>query len=139
MGLVITFMQIQLSVLRSRYVLVLVCHWPQGGPEVGLHRERHRVNQRDCVLGGEVEGREVLGTKQGRRLPCRDGAFRGAWDHQTGWRGGRENGGIQETGAQQPRVHTSHLNHVPFFAGHFARCSQVLVCLHPVLTWIWSR
>ncbi|XP_031207099.1 transient receptor potential cation channel subfamily V member 3 isoform X5 [Mastomys coucha] len=22
--------------------------------------------------------------------------------------------------------------------GHFARCSQVLVCLHPVLTWIWS-
>lgn len=47
--------------------------------------------------------------------------------------------GCRETDAQQPRVHTSHLNHVPFFAGHFARCSQVLVCLHPVLTWIWSR
>lgn len=82
--MVIKFMQIQLSVLRSRYVLVLACHWPQGGPEVGLHRERHRVNQRDCMLGGEVEGRGVLGTKQERRLPCRDGAFRGAWGPSNG-------------------------------------------------------
>lgn len=36
------------------------------------------MTQRDCVLGGEVEGREALGTKQERRLPGRGGSLRGA-------------------------------------------------------------
>lgn len=146
MAMVTTLMQIQQSVLRRWYGLARACHCPQGGPDVRLHRESHRETQRDRVLGGEIEGREALGTKQERRLPDRDGALRGTGEHQGDEEGkendqseGRVKVGRREMGAQRWCAHTSYFNHVHFFVGHFARCSEVLVCLHPVLTWIWSR
>lgn len=82
MAIVTTLMQIQQSVLRRWYGLARARHCPQGGPDVRLHRESYRETQRDCVLGGKIEERETLETRQERRLPDRDGALRGTGEHQ---------------------------------------------------------
>lgn len=106
-----------------------------------LPRERHRVTQ---TLSWEVRLSEERpweqNGKEGFLVEVGPQRSLGASRDEEGMEEGQSEGRLEwVAGSWCTETVCSHWNHVCFFAGHFARCSEVLVCLHPVLTWLWSR